>query len=43
MYQNGYGVRQNDVTAKEYFGQSCDNGYQDGCARYAILNKRMSK
>lgn len=40
MYENGKGVRQNKATAKEYFGKACDNGYQDGCDSYRILNQR---
>ena len=38
MYFEGKGVRQNTSTAKEYFGKSCDNGNQDGCDTYRLLN-----
>ena len=40
MYYNGQGVSQNKSTAKRYFGQACDNGYQSGCANYRILNEQ---
>ena len=38
MYGRGEGVRQNTATAKEYFGKACDNGDQDGCDGYRMLN-----
>ena len=40
MYYQGKGVRQNIATAKEWFGKACDNGNQDGCDGYRILNQR---
>ena len=40
MYFNGDGVRQSDAIAKEWFGKACDNGLQEGCKKYARLNKR---
>ena len=40
MYYNGKGVRQNTATAKEWFGKACDNGNQNGCDGYRILNQR---
>ncbi|WP_265013539.1 SEL1-like repeat protein [Moraxella catarrhalis] len=40
MYYNGQGVSQNKSTAKRYFGQACDNGYQSGCDHYRILNEQ---
>ncbi|MBD5416670.1 MAG: sel1 repeat family protein [Desulfovibrio sp.] len=39
MYYNGHGVRQDTAKAKEYYGLACDNGIQEGCDKYAILNK----
>ena len=39
MYYSGEGVYQNMATAKEWFGKSRDNGYQNGCNEYRILNK----
>ena len=39
MYNEGKGVRQNSNTAKEFFGKACDNGYQNGCHNYRILNQ----
>ena len=38
MYENGHGVRQSYTTAKEWFGKSCDNGFQKGCDGYRMLN-----
>ena len=40
MYAKGQGVRQDLHTAKELFGKACDNGYQDGCDSYRILNEQ---
>ena len=40
MYNKGEGVRQNKATAKEWFGKACDNGAQNGCDGYRILNQR---
>ena len=40
MYDNGKGVRQNRVIAKEWYGKACDNGNQDGCDGYKLLNQR---
>ncbi|MDG6480502.1 tetratricopeptide repeat protein, partial [Glaesserella parasuis] len=39
MYGLGKGVRQNDATAKMWFGKACDNGNQDGCDLYRKLNE----
>ena len=39
-YYKGEGVRQNKATAKEWFGKSCDNGDQDGCDKYRLLNEQ---
>lgn len=39
MYYKGEGVRQDLAKAKEYYGQACDNGDQDGCNRYKDLNQ----
>jgi len=38
MYYKGKGVRKNMDIAKELFGKACDNGDQDGCDNYRILN-----
>lgn len=40
MYRQGKGVSQDKSTAKRYFGQACDNGYQSGCDHYRILNEQ---
>ena len=40
MYRNCEGVHQNKATAKEFFDKSCDNGYQNGCNIYLILNQK---
>ena len=39
MYEEGKGVRQNLVIAKEWFGKACDNGLQQGCDAYRELNQ----
>ena len=39
LYEEGYGVRQNNITAKELYGKACDMGSQFGCDRYARLNQ----
>lgn len=39
LYNNGLGVRQNKNTAKEYYGKSCDYGFQLGCQKYRELNE----
>lgn len=38
MYRDGFGVRQNNSIAKEWFGKLCDIGDQTGCDEYAKLN-----
>ncbi|MGP5417551.1 hypothetical protein ACTXMT_12015 [Psychrobacter faecalis] len=38
MYEECDGVEQNIITAKEWFGKSCDSGNQDGCEQYRIIN-----
>lgn len=40
MYLEGKGVRQSKIEAKEWFGKACDNGDQDGCDNYRMLNQR---
>lgn len=40
MFQNGWGTRQNNNTAKEWFGKACDNGSQAGCERYKALGEQ---
>ena len=40
LHINGYSVRQSKITAKEWFGKSCDNGYQNGCDEYRKLNQK---
>ena len=39
MHNKGQRVRQNTATAKNYFGKADDNGDQDGCNYYRILNQ----
>lgn len=39
MYYDGLGVRQNTNIAKELFGKACDNGIQQACDKYKLLNK----
>ncbi len=39
MYHLGKGVRQNTLTAKEYYGKACDFGDEKGCQNYAELNQ----
>lgn len=39
-YYNGEGVRQDYTKAKEWFGKACDNGGQEGCDSYRILNEQ---
>lgn len=38
MYYKGLGVKQDFKKAKELFGEACDKGKQDSCAKYAELN-----
>lgn len=38
MYELGQGVRRNKIIAKDWYGKSCDNGYQEGCNQYRRLN-----
>ena len=38
LYKDGEGVRQDYAEAKEWFGKSCDNGFQMGCEQYRELN-----
>lgn len=44
IYESGgHGIKQNLHTAKEYYGKACDLGnlgYEEGCARYKMLNER---
>lgn len=41
IYMNGVpGVGKDLKQAKEYFGKACDQGYEEGCQKYAELNKR---
>jgi len=40
LYAYGKGVRQNKTTAKEWYGKACDNGDQNGCDDYKILNEQ---
>ena len=37
-YDDGEGVRQSKIQAKEWFGKSCDNGNQKGCDYYRIIH-----
>lgn len=38
IYEDGEGVRQDMTIAKEWFGKSCDNGNEEGCKSYQLLN-----
>lgn len=38
IYLNGRGIGKDLNTAKKWFKQSCDNGNQQGCDEYRILN-----
>ena len=38
MYEQGEGVTKNSIQAQEWYGKACDNGNQDGCDGYKILN-----
>ena len=40
MYYKGEAVRENTSLAKEWFGKSCDNGNQNGCDIYRMLNEQ---
>ena len=40
MYKDGNGVSQNHSKAAQWFGKSCDNGNQNGCDSYRMLNQR---
>ena len=40
IYNKGKGVHQNYAIAKEWYGKACDDGLQDGCDNYRILNQR---
>lgn len=37
-YSLGEGVRQDFATAKYWFGLACDNGNQDSCNGYSLIN-----
>ena len=39
LYYKGSGIEQNKHVAKELFGRSCDNQFQQGCDSYKNLNK----
>ena len=38
IYAKGQGVRQNKALAREWFGKACENGLQQGCDGYRLLN-----
>lgn len=38
-YRNGNGVRQDRTQAKEWYGKSCDNGNNNGCDLYRLMNE----
>ncbi len=41
FYEHGLGgLRQNRATAKEWYGKTCDAGFQHGCDEYRRLNER---
>lgn len=39
MYENGKGIPKNKTIAKELYGKSCDQGYQNGCNKFRELNE----
>ena len=39
MYEKGQCVRQDRKVAKEWFGKSCDAGFQNACGNYRRLNE----
>ena len=38
MYYKGEGVTQNTATAKEWFNKACDDGFENSCDAYRMLN-----
>lgn len=38
-YYRGQGVRQNRAEAKEWTGRACDNGIEDACHNYRLMNE----
>lgn len=38
IYQDGEGVRQDMTIAKEWFSKSCDNGNEEACESYQLLD-----
>lgn len=40
IYAKGLGVQQDIAAAKEWFGRACDNGSQEGCDSYRVLNQQ---
>lgn len=38
-YYRGQGVRQNRAKAKEWTGRACDNGIEDACHNYRLMNE----
>lgn len=40
MYKKGEGVAQNNTLAKEWFGKACENGEQEACEQYQILENQ---
>ena len=41
LYDNGYGVRQNDSKAMEFYGKACDLGEQKGCDKYKEIKLNL--
>ena len=39
-YKEGWGIRQDSEKAKEFYGKSCDGGFDAGCEYYAKENKK---
>ncbi|POY46151.1 tetratricopeptide repeat protein, partial [Avibacterium paragallinarum] len=39
MYRLGKGVKQDDNLAKMWAGKACENGEQNGCDVYRMLNE----
>ena len=40
MYENGQVVKQDKKVAKELYRKACNNGLQEGCDAYKILNQQ---
>ena len=39
-YANGLGIKENHIKALDLYGKACDDGWSEGCEKYAELNKK---